>query len=394
MALSWSGFSDVAKELYPDGIDEELCMKSHPLLSMVQHRTDFYHRYLHIPIRYKLAGVGASHTAAKSVTNESAGSYDAFQVTRINDYAFWRIAGEVVDAAKAGNDAVFIDSLKSEMDGCLENMGNKLGKEIYRGTSGSRAQVGSGTSSPITLKNIEDIYYFEVGQVITANDTDDTTSPRSGTGTITAINEDTGVITYSGTITSLAVDDYLFVEGDEGAAAAGLSAWCPSSAPGATAFYGVDRSSNTTRLGGIRFDASAYAMEEVLIRARARAARSAHKPDYYFCNPTDLADFEVAKEGSKQLVSAREYSFGIESVRAYGVDLVSDPDCPPGVMYALDMSAFGWASMGECPRLFNGDGLDFIRTGAGVDQYEGQMVARHNFYSDAPGKIMRIALPA
>lgn len=393
MSLSWSGFSDVAKELYPKGLDEELTMKDHPLLSMINHRTDFYHRYLHIPIRYRKAGAGASHTAADSVTNEAAGSYDAFQVTRVNHYAFWKVAGEVVDAAKAGNDAVFVDSLKSEMDGALESMGDRLGKEVYRSTSGSICRVISGTSSPITV-DPEALYYFEVGMVITANDTDDTTSPRSGSGTITALDEDAGTITYSGTITSIAADDYIFIDGDEGAASAGLGAWCPASAPSSTSFFGVDRSSNVVRLGGIRFDASALDMSEVLIRANARARRSALKPDYFFANPVDVADFEVAKEGSKFVTSAREYSFGIDGISAYGVKVIPDPDCPVGTMFALDMSAFGWASMGECPRLFNADGLDFIRTGAGVDFYEGQIVARHNFYSDAPGKLMRITLPS
>lgn len=393
MSLSWSAFADVTKELYPRGLDEELVMKDRPLLSMVQHRTDFAHRYLHIPIRYKLPQ-GASNTAADAFSNESASGYDAFQVTRVNTYGFYKIAGEVVDAADAGNDAVFVDSVKAEMDGMLETMGQKLGANIYRSTSGSVAQVGSGTSSPITLSNPEDIYYFEVGKVITANDSDDATTPRSGSGTITAINEDTGVITYTGTITSLAVNDYLFIDGDEATAGAGLAAWCPASAPGATAFFGVDRSVHTTRLGGIRFDASSYQMEEVLIRARARAQRSALQCDYWFVNPVDMADFEVAKEGQKFITSARSYSFGIEGIEAYGCKLVSDPNCQVGTMWGLDMSAFGWASMGKAPRIFKGDGLDIIRSGSGTDFYEGQCVARHNWWSDAPGRIMRVTLPS
>lgn len=389
--LTWSLFSDVAKELYPAGVDEDLIYKDHKLLSMLSRRRDFYHRYLHIPIRYGKP-VGRSHTIADAITNEGASKYDAFQVTRVNDYGYFRIDGEVVDAAMAGNDAVFVDSLKNEIDGALSQMGDSIGKEAYRSTSGSRGQVGSGTSSPITLSNPEDIYFFEVGMVITANDSDDATTPRSGSGTITAIDEDLGKITYTGTITSLAVSDYLFVDGDEGGAAAGLSAWCPSSAPGATAFFGVDRSSNVTRLGGIRFDASSYTMEEVPIRAKARAARSRLNPDYVFLNPTDLADFEVAKEGSKFVTSSKEYSFGIEGVSAYGLKFIGDPDCPPGTMWMLDMSAFGWATMGDAPKVFDADGLKILRVSS-ADAYNGHIVARHNFYSDAPGKLMRVTLP-
>lgn len=394
MSLSWSAFSDVTKELYPGGIDKETVMKDHPFLSMLEQRKDFAHRYLHVPIRFKLPQ-GASNTAAKAYTNESASGYDAFQVTRVNTYAFWKIAGEVVDAAEH-NDALFIDSVKAEMDGCLETMGQKLGANVFRSTSGSVARVGSGTSSPITLSNIEDIYYFEVGKVISANDSDDATSPRSGVGTITGIDEDLGTITYSGTISSLSVGDYLFVEGDENTAGAGLGAWCPASAPGATSFYGVDRSQHVTRLGGVRFDASGLTMSEVPIRARARMRRGPGGAGqmYWIGNPTDLADFEVEKEGQKFITSSNGYSFGIEGFEAYGCKFISDPNCQVGTLWGVDMSAFKWASMGDAPRLFKADGLDFIRSGSGTDYYEGQMVARHNWYSDAPNRIMRVTLPS
>ncbi len=402
MALSQSDFNDVVKELYPGGLDKESVMKKRPGLAMLDQRTDFYHRYLHVPVRYKLPR-GASATAVDAVTNESASKYDAFQVTRVNTYGFWRMAGEVVDAASAGNDAVFVDSVKAEMDGLLETMGQKLGRNMYRGVSGSFGRVGSGTSSPVTLATIEDIYFVEVGDVITANDSDDATSPRSGSGTVTTIDEDAGTIAYSGTITSLAVGDYLFIDGDENAMAAGLAAWCPSSAPGATAFFGVDRSVHPTRLGGIRIDMSAYSLDEVLPRVRGRLGRGpmGFDPDYYFLNPADLADFEVMKEGQKFITSAGNYSFGIEGFTAYGAKLIPDPNCQVGTMWGLDMSAFKWATMGDAPRLFDADGLKFIRSQSGAggtpvnfDYYEGSMVARHNWYSDAPGRIARITLPS
>ena len=48
----------------------------------------------------------------------------------------------------------------------------------------------------------------------------------------------------------------------------GLGAWLPSSAPGSTdSFFGVNRSSDATRLGGIRFDGSSLPLEEALIGA-------------------------------------------------------------------------------------------------------------------------------
>lgn len=389
-ALTSSDLTDALKELYPDGLDEQMIFKDHVTLGMLRRRRDFGGRYLHVPIRYGKPR-GRAHTLSTAITNNVASKYEAFQVTRVNDYGVAKITGESVDLAKTGDASIFIDALQAEMDGALASLGDNLGKECFRGTSGSRGRVGSGTSSPITLATIEDIYFYEVGDVITANDGDNTTTPRSGSGTITAIDEDAGTITYSGTITSLAVGDYLFISGDEGLAAAGLDAWCPSAAPGATSFFGVDRSTNVVRLGGIRFDGSTLQPEEIFIKAKARAARSNCKPEYFVMNPKDMANFETALSGQREIAN-NTYDMGFEYVRAYGTKIVSDPDCPVGVSYGITMDAFGWATLGDAPRVINEDGLELLRS-ATADEYELRVVARHNFWSDAPGLIMRVALP-
>jgi hypothetical protein len=388
--LSVTELAPVLKELYQDGLDEDLIYKNHPLLGMLKHERDFGGRYKRVAIRYGKPA-GTAHTFATAQSNAFTSVYSAFNVTRVNDYGVAKIDGESVDLAKTGDESVMIDDLQAEIDGTLASLGDRAAKEAYRGTSGSRGRVGSGTSSPITLSNPEDIYFFEVGDVLTANDTDDTTTPRSGTGTITNIDEDAGIITYTGTITSLAVGDYLFKQGDEGLAAAGLDAWCPATAPTATAFFGVDRSVST-RLGGMRFNGTTFGFEEVFIRAKARLGRSNSKPDYYFINPTDMANFQAAVSGQKVGVESREYNMGFETVKAYGVTLIEDPDCQRGVAWGIPMDCFWWATLGDAPRIVNEDNLEILRAAA-ADAYELRCTWRGNFISDAPGLIQRVALP-
>lgn len=390
--LSITDLTAALKELYPDGMDETLIMKEHVLLPMLQRRRDFGGRQLHIPLRTGKPS-SRSHDFATAQSNAAESIYRGFDVTRVNDYAVATIDGEAVDAGKMGEATIFIDALEAETTGALSTLGDNLAKEAYRSTSGSRGRVGSGTSSPITLANPEDIYFWEVGMVIGANDTDDATSMRSGTGVITAINEDTGQITYTGTITSLTVGDFLFqTTQDAGAAAAGLDAWVPATAPTSTPFFGVDRSTQPTRLGGIRFDASTLAAEEVFIKARARCMRSNCRPDYWFMNPTDLANFATALTGQKQIVNSNEYDMGFDVITAYGVKILEDADCPRGVAWGVSMDHFGWATMGDAPRVINEDGLELLRA-ASTDSYELRVVARHNFWSDAPGLICRVTLP-
>lgn len=388
--LSVTELAPVLKELYVDGLDEDLIYKNHPLLGMLRHERDFGGRYKRVAIRYGKPA-GTSRTFSTAQTNAYTSLYTAFNVTRVNDYGVAKIDGESVDLARSGDDSILIDDLQVEIDGTLASLGDRAAMSAYRGTSGSRGTVGSGTSSPITLSNVEDIYFWEVGDVMTANDTDDTTTPRSGSGTITNIDEDAGTITYTGTITSLAVGDYLFKQGDEGLSAAGLAAWCPATAPTSTLFFGVDRSVST-RLGGMRFNGTTYGFEEVFIRAKARLARSNSRPDYYFINPTDLANFQVAASGQKVGVQSREYNMGFDTVSAYGVKFVEDPDCPRGVAYGIPMCCFWWATLGDAPRIINEDGLEIQRS-ASADSYELRCTYRGNFMSDAPGLIQRVSLP-
>ena len=69
----------------------------------------------------------------------------------------------------------------------------------------------------------------------------------------------------------------------------GVPAWCPASAPAATAFFGVDRTADVTRLGGIRYNGAGGPIDEVLIEAAARATREHATPDAVFMNNLDYA---------------------------------------------------------------------------------------------------------
>jgi len=389
--LSLTEITPILKELYVDGVDEELIYKKHPLLGMLKHTHNFGGKYQHVTVRHGKAS-GRSHTFATAQANAYTSQYAEFDVTRVDDYGVAKITGESVDLAKTGEASIMIDDLQAEIDGVLSTLGDNAAKEAYRSNSGSRGQVGSGTASPIGLSNPEDVYFWEQGDVMTANDSDDATTPRTGTGVITAIDEDTGSITYTGIITALAVGDYLFKQGDEAVAQAGLAAWVPAAAPSATLFFGVNRSLSPTRLGGIRFNGTSFGFEEVFIRANARLARSNATPDYYFLNPTDMANFQAAVAGQKVGVESRSYNMGFDAVSAYGTKLISDPDCPRGIAWALDMDHFWWSTLGDAPRIVNEDGLELLRAAA-ADAYELRVLYRGNFICDAPGLIARISLP-
>lgn len=405
MTLDRTAVIPALKELYTIGEDTDLVLKSHPLLGMTKRKKDMQGEHFKIPIQYGKPQ-GRSHNITTAGTNEVASKYAAFNVTPVSDYAVAKVSGQVVRIAmNGGNSEMFLNMMKAEMDGALGTLGDNVAKEQYGSFGGWRARIHpttAVTTTTLTLANPEDSFFFEVGMVLTFSSADgESGSERAGTpgyAQITAMNRDTGVLTFASDLTTkvtgITNNDYIFVQGDFGAAASGLATWCPATAP-TTTLFGVTRSADVERLGGIRYDGSSDTQETVYIKARARAKRTKAKIKYYFTNPANTANLETAKEGSKFITSDNEYGIGFEGFRYGNVEIMEDNDCPVNVAYGIDPGAWYWCTNGDAPSIQNADGVEFLRLGSSVgDTFEIQCVIDHNFASNAPGKLQRVTLPS
>lgn len=405
MALDRTAVIPALKELYSEGEDTDLVLKSHPLLGMTRRKKDMQGEHFKLPIQYGKPQ-GRSHNITTAATNEVASKYKAFNVTPVSDYAVARVSGQVVRLSmNGGNAEMFLDLMKNEMDGALSSLGDNVAKEQFGSAGGWRARIHpttAVTATTLKLANPEDSFFFEVGMVLTFSDADGTSgTERAGTpgyAQIQGIDRDTGVLTFTTDltvrVTGITNNDYIFVQGDFGAAASGLASWVPATAPGATEFFGVARNADVERLGGIRYDGSNDTQETVYTKARARTKRTKAKIKYTFTNPINTANLEVAKEGSKFITNDNEYGIGFEGFRYGNVEIMEDNDCPVNVAYAIDPSAWFWCTNGDAPSIQNADGVEFLRLGAATgDTFEIQCVIDHNFASNAPGKIQRITLP-
>lgn len=388
-SLSFTDIQVALREAYEDtGLD--ILAREHVLLGLIESDTKFYETQQRIPIKYGNPQ-GASPVFATAQTNAFAAKADAFILTRKNIYQVANIDGEMIEQAAAGKGDEFLNEICGILDTSMVEVTKRIALSAYRSGGGAIGTVGSGTASPITMANIEEVDNLEIGMVIVANDTNDAVTVRSGSGVITAIDYNTGIVTYTGTITSLAVNDYIAIQGFQGAGADGLEGWCPESAPGATAFYGVVRNTNS-RLGGTRIDCSLMQPEEVFARANARGARLTKKPDVWMIHPTDLANMEINLATQKTVVDSRQYDFGFEALMAYGAKIVPDTDCQRGVMWGVPLDHFKVYSLGALPKILNADGNNLLRA-ASADTYEGRVGGRYNFASDAPALIVRCKLP-
>lgn len=193
------------------------------------------------------------------------------------------------------NAAAFVNESSRTLDNGFRNISNNMAFELFYGGTASRGQISAagvtlvGSTLSFTLSNAQSVVQFEVGMTIQASSADGGAAAQNVSGTIdaiqiTSVNRGTGAI--SGTVvqgapgTSWAANYYLQVLGDIGIGGSstiagmlglsGLAAWVPSvDPPSSDNFWGVNRSVDPTRLGGLRYDASSQSISEGLTNALA-----------------------------------------------------------------------------------------------------------------------------
>lgn len=390
---------DILREEWPEGLEDELLFEGNPGLALIKQKKDsFGGRYFHQPIMFA-KGQGRSANFGNAQTNVAGPRYDAFDVTVTNNYGVAQLEGLLIDQVKyGGSEDRFIDTVDMRCRAALSTLGDDLNHNFYRNTSGVRCQRASESGSTVTLTNPDDIVFIELDMVLVASANADGTSLRTGTGSVTAVNRDDGTFTYSGTITSFADDDYLYVQGDPASKGAGLDAWIPSTAPGATAFFGVVRNTDTERLGGVRFDGTGFEPEEMFIQAGARAARSKQQITHWLCHPNYYAQAKTALQsrGQVDLQSPNNPGIGFSGVNIAeggggGIPLIQDPACQEDVVWGLSGKTWTWHCLGNAPRKVSEDGLEMLRM-PNDDGFELRFVARTNWGNAYPGASIRVGV--
>jgi hypothetical protein len=383
------------KEYYSDQVVENLVYKKNAALALIDKGEDFLGKNKPIPL---IIGVGQGRSAvfATAQANQTSENIQAFALTRKSDYAVGTIDRQTMLASK-GNTAAFLDATKVEFEGKIRALTNSLASGMFRAGTGSIGKIsalpGSGV---ITLTNASDVVNFEVGQTLQANATDGGATPRAAVGIVVKVNRNTGQITVAATQggngadpASWAPNDFLLTQGDNNAKISGFGAWVPSSDPAATAFYGVDRSVDPVRLGGVRLDASDRPIEEGLIDLSTIIGREGGSPDMAFVNPVTYGYLVKALGAKVQYVDVKASAeIGFKAIEVHGPDgvikVVGDRNCPVAVTFMLQMDTWKLESAGKAPHMVSDDGLQFLRV-SNADAYEVRFAYYANLRTNAPG---------
>lgn len=409
MGLDLTSFDAALKQHYTNDRVENMVYQDNPLLALLSKYESFGGRNLPIVIQYGNPQ-GRSKTFANAQTRGgvTTSKVDDFLLTRVKDYSIATLDNEALEASK-GDANAFMEAATTEIDGAIHSLTRSLAVNIYRDSSSAIGQVNAAPSNnsgtfTLTLKEKQDVTNFEVGMKLVIYQNKSGGSARiSQTGEsswpIAAVNRNTGVLTLTGTTDAnktIAADDFIFVEGDRGLGISGLEDWVPSTDPTSTAFFGVDRSVDVTRLGGLRLDGSSLPIEEALIEGDSMVGREGFALDHYFMSHQNFGQLKKALGSKVQYVDLQanaKVSFRgvmIDGVRG-PIKVVPDQNCPNNRVFGLKLSMWKLYSLGKAVRVIDTDGLSMLRQ-ASADGVE----VRYGFYGNigcrAPGSSINIKL--
>ena len=429
---TFTSIDPVLKVLYKGNTVQDLIYVNNRLWAVLPKFEDFTGTKLVAPVKHGNGG-GRSSTFSDAQANTAAVAFDAWELTRVNNYAVGQITGEAIDASSNDRGA-FVRGLKAIVDAKIDEFGRSLGVYSFRNGTGSLGAITyAGTpATSFTMTVTQDAKTIEIGDALVFSAAYDYAALRAGAGVVyvVGVNAVTGVVTCAATqggvaadiaasVTAIATGDHVHIKGDAHAAGsahkqmAGLMQWMPAAAPtGVIAsasnpilFMGITDRSVSNRFYGQQLDASAYgSVEEAVIDGCSYAASlGGGEPDLFVCSPAKFRAL-VKELGSKvhyekiqaQGAAGAIAHIGFRTVVIDGdngpVKVMADRFCPNTYGWALDTSVLSVRSIGAAPKFLMEDGNRILRM-ASEDSYEFRLGFRGNMLCEAPGKCCNVTMP-
>jgi hypothetical protein len=392
-------YAALLKEYYTDDRVKNLVYKNQPLFAMLQKFEDFQGDTLPIPIRYGDSH-GASADFSTAVANKGNQESESFNLVTIEDYSLASIARKLIKVSQ-GKKGAWLPAAKVAIDAALHTAVRRAGIFLYGDGSGELGRMSDATpTTTITLSDPHTVTNFERGQTLEVSA--DGITKKVGTTKITAVDRENGTLTVDTDMSTFtpaaATNDRIYVEGDFNDVTTGLTSWIPATAPSATPFFGVDRTKDVTRLGGVRFDGSSLPVEEALIEGVSRVAREGGLPDYIYMDYPQYRNL-VKALGSKVERSDVQATANV-GFRALAVEsdvgmmtVLADLNSQANVAWVLQMDTWKLYSTGPAVDIFDKDTDQEMLREASADAYEVRTGGYYQLGNCAPGWNGRILLP-
>lgn len=396
--INATAINSALKEMYDGQALVEESYKNNPFWALVEKAQDFFGKLYPLPISYSGAG-GVSSSFASAQANIAAPNVTQFALTRVKTgYGLAQLDREAMMAA-SNDKGAFLKAAKFAVETTTRSVTTKMCSDIFRSGTGSLGAITSISTGLITLTVAQDIVNFDVNMVVRAS-SGDGSGLRTAPGYVISIDRAAGTMSVAtslggsaATPTSWQATDFLSRDGDFNAVISGLLAWLPYTAPTSTSFFGVDRSLDTVRLGGVRYDSSTngQSIEEALIDAVSLLNREGGDPDCIFMSCASFAALTKAL-GTRIIyddVEAGEFGFRYINLAtpSGALKVFQDRSCPAKTAFALTMSTWKFYSAGPAPELQTDWGASdggYLRVGT-ADAGELRISGYGNLGCSAPG---------
>ena len=422
-----TSFNAVMKYLYDQTLEFEFYRES-AFLDLVPKKEDFVgNNSYQVPIMYAPNG-GMGGTFAGSQTQQLPAGSNGFSVPRVSLYYTFTVDRQAWKASMSDLGA-FYDARLAELKVGQKMLSRNIGVSLYGRANGVRGVVSAvapatngQSTDQLTLTNVSDVTHFEKNMPIGAGiiksasiDFNQAVVARYTQGTsplvITNIDRDNGILFFAsgtiattmggnGTTPQLAVGDGLFLDGTGNAACNGLPDWLPLATPttGST-FLGVDRSADTSRLAGTRFNGTQYNLKEALTNGLAQVQRESEgSPDLILISTRRWGDLSNLQDSKRNYPTERKSQSGwgyaslwVDSPHG-ACEVVGDNAAPDDRAFVLQLDTWELKSLDKLIDLADEDGLQQIRV-YNADAFETRLISYYNLICWKPANNGVISLP-
>lgn len=386
-----------------------MIFKNRPLWALMPKRPDFSGKTFPVPI-ITASSQGGSAIFSNAQTNQSPLVAREFQLPAFSYYQLATVSNALRQASR--NDAgAFVNEIKVEIDSAMMQCSNTFAQLQYGKGTGVLSTVGAITGGVITLASPSDAFYFQTNQVLDAVTT--AGAVRPAIGYVVSLDSSLGTVTVSatqggaaGNPGSWAATDQLVQDGNYNVVPTGLAGWLPSTnrpvsggSQAQNVLYGVDRSIDVQKLAGTFYDGSNETLEETIIDGLSEVWKYGGNPDVVMMNPVNFRSLQKAEQSRRYIkVEAEEANISFNALEFMGdngpVAAMSDPYCPAGLAYALQLDTWFVASYDDAPTILTyEDGITAFRVN-NADSLEARIGAYFNFGCTAPGWNGVFKLPA
>ena len=402
-AANASTYDPVIREIWPnDEIVEETYDVNQTIYGLISKDTTFKEKVRHVPISYGMTG-GASASFAAAKANKQPSVLAEFKITPVKYYSLFSIDRSTLERTK-DNKAALVSALDREPKMAIQRWARSTGIYLAGDGTGVLAQGSAINSATITLANAKTIKFFEQGITCELSATADGTGIKFSQQPlrVASVDREAGTVTFTVPVTTAvptaAATDYIYIAGDAGAVVTGVYGFVPTTAPGSTLFFGLDRSKDPQRLGGWRVKCGGLSPRASAMKMAAVLHENQGKPSHYFLSPSDYLSLQLELQSTSALKMIKEpgakigkHSYGepFEGISFVGpageIKCFFDINVKDNNPLMLTLDDWVFASMNEVPHFDESDGNYILREGD-ADAHEGRLVSDHQLYTRAPGR--------